>query len=87
MVQRLALVALLAALMTPALKAEEDAEVKALATIKKLGGKVTRDETAPGKPVVQVVLSASKATDADLAQLKIFKQLKSLYFFISPERK
>jgi hypothetical protein len=78
MVRYLALVATLAALMAPAPKADDGADSRALATIKKLGGRFSRGDV-PGGPVVHVVLSTCKATDADLAQLKNFKQLESLY--------
>ena len=44
-------------------------EAKAIAEIEKLGGKVTRDEKSPGKPVIEVDLSDSKVTDAGLERL------------------
>jgi internalin A len=56
-------------------RADEDAAVRA---IESLGGKVTRDDKAPGKPVVKVVLSGSRVTDAGLKELKQLKQINSL---------
>ena len=57
----------------------DDAEDKAVAFVEKLGGKVTRDEKAPGKPVVTVFLSGSKkVTDADLKELAALKNLTTL---------
>ena len=41
----------------------EDTEDMAVAFVEKLGGKVIRDENQPGKPVVEVDLTARKATD------------------------
>ena len=37
----------------------DDAEDKAVAFVEKLGGKVTRDEKLPGKPVIRVHLSSA----------------------------
>ena len=56
-------------------------EADAVKVIEKLGGKVTRDEKQPGKPVVEVNLMLTKVTDADLKQLKELKQLASLNLF------
>ncbi len=53
-------------------------EAKAIAEIKKLGGKVTPDEKSPGKPVIEVNLGRTKVTDAGLANLKALTQLQSL---------
>src|SRR5437879_5933055 len=46
--------------------------------IKSLGGKVTRDQTAPGQPVIQVNLFETMATDADLHDLSRFTALQRL---------
>src|ERR1700674_5714190 len=54
----------------------EDAEVEA--AIIALGGKVDRDDDAPGRPIVAVYLGFSKAKDAE-AGLKRLVGLKSLY--------
>ena len=55
-----------------------DAEAKAVAAVERLGGTVTRDEERPGKPVVEVHLGFSKATDADLKELATLKRLQVL---------
>ena len=55
-----------------------DAEKKAIAAIKKLGGKVTFDERKPGKPVIFVNLVNTKVTDAGLVHLKGLTNLQSL---------
>ncbi len=57
--------------------ADADQE-KAIAAIKKLDGKVQVDSDSPDKPVVRVVLTDSKITDADMVHLKAFPQLESL---------
>ena len=56
-------------------------EADAVKLVEKLGGKVTRDDKQPGKPVVEVNLSLKKVTDADLKQLKELKQLASPNLF------
>lgn len=56
----------------------DDAEDKAVAFVAKLGGKVTRDEKAPGKPVTTLNLSLGGVTDADLKELATLKNLTYL---------
>src|SRR5262245_57867784 len=56
-------------------RADEAAAVKA---IEKMGGKVTRDDKRPGKPVLGVDLSQKQITDAGLKLLKEFKTLQML---------
>ena len=56
-------------------------EVKAIAEIEKLGGRVTRDEGSPGKPVIDVDLGNSQVTDAGLVHLKGLPQLQSLCLY------
>ena len=56
----------------------DDAEDKAVAFVEKLGGKVTRDEKLPGKPVIGVHLSFSAVTDAGLKELAPLKNLATL---------
>ena len=56
-----------------------DAEKKAIAAIKKLGGKVTFDEKKPGKPVISVNLRRTEVTDAGLVHLKGLKNLQTLF--------
>ncbi len=53
----------------------DDAEDKAAALAEKLGGKVTRDDKSPGKPVVIVDLSKSKVTGADLRAMAALPNL------------
>src|SRR5208282_6289001 len=60
-------------------------QAKAIAEIEKLGGKVMRDTTSPGKPVVAVDFAPTewpwkneKFTDSGLQHLKGFAQLQSL---------
>src|SRR5205807_4570023 len=53
-------------------------EASAVKEVEKLGGKVTRDDKLPGKPVIAVNLPATKVTDAGLTELKDLKHLTSL---------
>ncbi len=53
-------------------------EEKAVKAIEALGGRVTRDEKLPGRPVVGVHLDGTTVTDADLKNLKELKGLGSL---------
>src|SRR5262245_3500831 len=55
--------------------ADEAAAVKA---IEKLGGRVTRDDNRPGKPVVAVNLFGAKVTETGLKELKELKSLQAL---------
>src|SRR5437870_178159 len=68
-------VGLLLACLSGAARADEASAVKA---VEKLGGKVTRDDKLPGKPVIGVNLGGTKVTDADLKELKDLKHLTSL---------
>jgi internalin A len=52
--------------------------MKPIVAIMKLGGQIERDEKTPGLPVVEVILSGDKATDAGLKHLAALAQLKSL---------
>src|SRR4051812_3775680 len=61
--------------LSGAARADEASAVKA---VEKLGGKVTRDDKLPGKPVIGVDLAAPKVTDAVLKELKDLKHLTSL---------
>ncbi|MGL4553566.1 MAG: hypothetical protein ACRC33_20585 [Gemmataceae bacterium] len=56
----------------------DDAEDKAVAFVKKLGGYVTRDDRAPGKPVVAVNLEGTEVTDVGLKELAALKNLTTL---------
>jgi predicted Ser/Thr protein kinase len=57
----------------PVVSAEE-----AETLVVKRGGRVRRDRSLPGRPVVQVVLSGRPATDDDLAVLSAFPDLEVL---------
>src|SRR5260370_7711109 len=56
----------------------DDAQDKAVAAVENLGGKLTRDEKAEGKPVVAVDLSYQKVTAAGLKEVARLKGLKTL---------
>ena len=66
---------MLLACLSGAAPADEASAVKA---VEKLGGRVTRDDKLPGKPVIGVNLAGTNVTDAGLKELKDFKQLTSL---------
>src|SRR5687768_11468193 len=72
----LARVVMLLACLSGAARADEASAVKA---IKNLGGKVTRDDKLPGKPVIGANLFDTQVTDAGLKELADLKQLTSLY--------
>ena len=63
---------MLLACLSGAARADEASAVKA---VENLGGKVTRDDKLPGKPVIGVNLPGTKVTDAGLKELKHLKQL------------
>ncbi len=65
---RLMLCAVALVLLASTARADE-AEDKAVKLVEKLGGRVTRDEKAPGKPVVEVFLANKQVTAADLRVL------------------
>jgi len=56
----------------------DDAEDKAVAFVKGLGGKVIRDEKLPGKPVVGLDLEKTAATDAGLKEIAKLTTLTTL---------
>ena len=56
----------------------DDAEDKAVGFVEKLGGKVARDDKAPGKPVIQVDLNSTNVTGAGLKELANLKNLTTL---------
>src|SRR4051812_40523 len=58
-----------------AARADEAAAVK---LVEKLGGRITRDDKQPGRPVIEASLVNSKVTDVDLKELKGLKQLTTL---------
>ena len=72
---------MLLACLSGAARADEASAVKA---VENLGGKVTRDDELPGKPVIGVNLGAlvmGKVTDAGLKELKALKQLTTLNLY------
>src|SRR5438270_804408 len=67
---------MLLACLSGAARADEASAVKA---VENLGGKVTRDDKLPGKPVIGVHFHEIGVTDAALKELADLKQLTSLY--------
>lgn len=65
-------------LMSSASLRADEAEDRAVKFVTKIGGKVTRDENQPGKPVVAVVLNFTELTDAGLTELSVLRNLTSL---------
>jgi internalin A len=65
------------ALASPAARADE-AEDNAVAFVKELGGKTTRDEKAAGRPITTVTLDFTEVTDAGLKELAALKNLTKL---------
>ena len=57
----------------------DEAEDAAVKFIQDLGGRITRDEKAPNKPIVVVQLGSTKVTDAGLKHLVGLKQLRALF--------
>jgi hypothetical protein len=51
---------------------------RAVQAVERLGGKVVRDETAPGKPVTEVDLSGTAITDTELKELAALNRLQLL---------
>jgi internalin A len=75
----LLIVALLLVSISPSWSAEpQDEQAKAVAQIKKIGGKVTVDEKSPDKQVIGVDLSETKATDETVKHLEGLTKLQSL---------
>src|SRR5262245_6895784 len=64
--------------MDSPLLSAQTAEEKAVQAIKKLRGKVVRDDSVAGKPVVEVYLIGRSLSNADLAVLKPLKHLRLL---------
>src|SRR5438093_293949 len=71
-------VVLAVALMAVELVSADDAEDKALAAIKKLSGRIVRDDKKPGRPVVSLSLGSTNATDPDLKELTGLTELQTL---------
>jgi hypothetical protein len=79
-VQRLSMLILgLLVAVAPGRAAELDsARDKAVAAIQRVGGRISVDETAPGRPVIAVDFRRNKILDADLKALAEFPHLKKL---------
>src|SRR4051794_357982 len=75
-VRRLAMALVL--LPVPGAWAADEAEDRAVQTVEDLGGKVTWDARAPGKPVVVVYLYSPLVKDAHLKDLAGLKRLRKL---------
>lgn len=56
----------------------DSARDKAIAALQRVGGRITVDETATGKPVVAVDFRRHKILDGDLKYLATFTELKKL---------
>src|SRR5262245_63613797 len=67
--------------LTAPVAVADDAEVAAVAAVKKLGGTVRLDDTAADRPVVGVILSLTPCKDSDLKQLAGLKSLQSLALY------
>lgn len=65
----------------------DDAEGAAIKWVESVGGKFTRDDAAPGKPVNGVNFGAAnkKVTNDGLKELKALKNLKTLVVFFSEQ--
>src|ERR1700730_4482814 len=62
----------------PALLPAEETQAEAIAAIRKLGGRVTVDETAPGKPVVAVDLEDINPNDIEVEPLQGVSRFRTL---------
>src|SRR4051794_1731316 len=58
--------------------AADEGEETSIGAVLKLGGKVFRNEKAPGHPVYKVIFEKTRAKDA-IRPLQALKQLKSLW--------
>ena len=56
----------------------ENVRYQAAVGVKELGGTFGVDETSPNSAVIRVSLSRTEVTDAELAQLQVFTQLRTL---------
>jgi internalin A len=75
-----ALLLALAPITTISVRADE-AEDRAVKAIQKLGGRITRDMKAKGKPIVGVNLDRTEVTDAGLKHLAGLKRLQNLKLY------
>src|SRR5205823_5840859 len=70
--------AVLLALLAASPLSADEAEDRAVKIVKDLGGRLLRDEGAPGRPVVAVDLKETSASDKHLSELAAFKMLRRL---------
>ena len=53
-------------------------EATTVATIEKLGGEITVDDSRPGRPIIKLDFGGTHITDGDLEYLRGLTQLRSL---------
>ena len=58
-------------------------QAEAIAAIERLGGKLKFADDRPGRPVIEIALGGTAASDADLACLARFPELETLSLFDS----
>ncbi len=73
-----ALVALVAIIFLPSLARANENDDAAEKRVKELGGKTSRHEDLPGKPLKSIDLSKTKVTDEDLKLMAKLNQLRIL---------
>src|SRR4051795_1725536 len=79
------LLALSMVVAVPAAWAQDGADQdKSAAEIQKLGGKLDRDDKAPGKPITNVSLAITKVSDGDLVHLEKLVKLRRLSLVGTP---
>lgn len=78
---RLFILLFAAVLLSAPLTRADEAEDAAVRAVEKLGGTVSRDQTAPGAPVVVASLDKTGVADRDLKGLAGLKQLRVLNLF------
>ena len=58
-------------------------QADAIAALERLGGKLKFADDRPGRPVIEIALGGTAASDADLARLACFPELETLSLFDS----
>jgi hypothetical protein len=79
MMRHIALLVSLAVGLAGCGQAQAVREERAVNAVLKLGGKVTRGEKLPGRPIVEVDLGETQVADSDLKNLKELKGLQTLW--------
>src|SRR5262249_8739177 len=64
--------------LTVAVVFADDGEQQALATIARLRGRIVRDDSKPGRPVVTLSLGSTNATDAHMKEITGLLELQTL---------